>query len=137
MKTLHIHANISVSLRLQYCVKLFIGLFLFVWCMFNLLSIDFSCYFPLSISFIFSIIFRHDFSNRNLFVLLHELMEFMRIFVLKTNGNETDCVFNLYFAQEKERCMHIAWKMCSINGKFIFIKDFPLNAMAKRTAYAI
>lgn len=36
-----------------------------IWlCMFNLLSIDFSCYFPLSISFIFSIIFRHDSSNR-------------------------------------------------------------------------
>lgn len=58
-------------------------------------------------------------------------------FRFKKNGNETDCLFNLYFAQEKERFMHIAWKMCSMNGTFIFIKDFPLNTMTKRTAYAI
>lgn len=89
-----------------------------IWlCMFNLLSIDFSWHFPLSISFIFSIIFRHDFSNRYeiyLFCCMYtrtnmRIDEVRAYFRFKKNINETDCLFNLYFAQEKERYMHIAW----------------------------
>lgn len=113
-----------------------------IWlCMFNLLSIDFRWHFPLTHSFFqsyFDMIFQIDMKFICFVACIlvkHANWRSPCVFWFKKNGNETDCLFNLYFAQEKERCMHIAWKMCSVNGKFIFIKDFPLNSMTKRTAY--
>lgn len=82
LKTLHIHANISVSLRLQYCVKLFIGLFLFVWCTgyaclicFRLILGDIFHYLIHFFNHILTWFFE---SIWNLFVLLHVYSSNMR-----------------------------------------------------------